>query len=258
MSESRMTTVDALEAIENAKGWNIAILNDAVLTRQDLPNVELPRCRAENADFSNSDMSGADLSRADLRKSHFMNTILKGAKLYEANLFKAKARKADFRLADMRNANLQGANLQKADFRGTQMSNTNMTKTDLTGALLDPYRILGADLTKAKGGILTIHGLAPLGGKVTLIPSAVLTRDEEKDKDVALPLWHLVFAADGLRTQFYNIDRSGKLMVGKHIVLNEDAVECLESLLPLVRMHILQNEQASLSVATNLLHTDSI
>ncbi len=92
-------------------------------------------------DLSGADLRNRDLTGADLRAVNLSGAILRGTKIGPGSL--------------LWNANLSGADLYGADLRGADLQEVNFSGIDLFLVDLREANLQGADLSTAKGGLLS-------------------------------------------------------------------------------------------------------
>ncbi|MGC2694512.1 MAG: pentapeptide repeat-containing protein [Candidatus Angelobacter sp.] len=102
--------------------------------------------RGKNTERASLNLSGAvlhgrDLTGADLRGVDLSNAILRGAKLGQGT--------------KLWNATLSGADLYQAHLRGADLQDVNFSNADLFQSDLRESNLQGADLSTAKGGLLS-------------------------------------------------------------------------------------------------------
>ncbi|HXO37426.1 MAG TPA: pentapeptide repeat-containing protein, partial [Candidatus Acidoferrum sp.] len=91
--------------------------------------------------LSGVDLHGRDLTGADLRAVDLSNANLRSAKLGKGTL--------------LWNANLSNADLYQVNLRGADLQDVNFSGADLYQAALRESNLQGADLSTAKGGLLS-------------------------------------------------------------------------------------------------------
>ena len=93
---------------------------------------------------NNANLSKANLSNADLRYANLSNANLSNADLFNANLSKANLSNADLRYANLSNADLFNANLSNVDLSNANLSNADLPESEKIrkGVIIDkPVRV---------------------------------------------------------------------------------------------------------------------
>jgi uncharacterized protein YjbI with pentapeptide repeats len=102
--------------------------------------------RGKNKERASCNLSGADLRHMDLTTADF-----RGIDLTNANLEGVKLGPGTL----LRDANLAEADLNQANLRGAEFQNVNFSNANLFKADLRETNLQGADLSTAKGGLLS-------------------------------------------------------------------------------------------------------
>ncbi|MCW9033046.1 MAG: pentapeptide repeat-containing protein [Rhodospirillales bacterium] len=140
-----------------------AALKSIDMRGRELTTVDLTGVQVIGGLFTGMDLSGITLRKSNLSGSNFTGANLVKANLAVCRLKMVKLKKANLSMSDMR-----GADLSKADLTGANLSNSNLSAAHLEGTILK-----GANLSTAKGLILTQIKRA-IYDKTTKLPKYLL------------------------------------------------------------------------------------
>lgn len=136
-------------------------VGDLNLAGRDFRKRDLHEIDFEDADLQDANLEGANLTEANLAFAHLRGAKLARAKLRSASLFTVEAPKANFSKADLtradladsdfRSANFSGANLSFTEIRNVDLTFANLSQTNLNNCWMADVRLLGLNLSTAKG-----------------------------------------------------------------------------------------------------------